>query len=88
MARGSRATAVAKVGTALEPLLNAQLCDTYTNRDYEVILDVLYGLFSQEAALRVRVFDPFIADAQRAPLVTPRMLAERIEALLGANANA
>lgn len=62
--------------------------DTYTNRDYEVILDVLYGLFSRESAEKVRVFDPFVANAQRAPLVTPRMLTERLEALLTEQASA
>jgi hypothetical protein len=66
----------------------AQLSDTYTSHDYEVILDVLYGLFSRESAGKVRVFDPFVADALQAPLVTPRMLTERLEAMLGEYASA
>lgn len=69
-----------------DPPDQAQLSDTYTSRDYEIILDVLYGLFNRESADKVRVFDPFVADSRRAPLVTPRMLTERLEALLSENA--
>lgn len=71
-----------------ETIDQMQLCDTYTSREYEVILDVLYGLFSRDNAEKVRVFDPFVADAKRAPLVTPRMLTERLESLLNEHANA
>jgi hypothetical protein len=65
-----------------------QLSDTFTSRDFEVILDVLYGLFSRESAEKVRVFDPFVADSQQAPLVTPRMLTQRIEALIAEHTDA
>jgi hypothetical protein len=69
-----------------EQLDQAQLSDTYTSRDYEIILDVLYGLFSRESAEKVRVYDPFVADARRAPLVTPRMLTDRLETFLSERA--
>jgi hypothetical protein len=81
----TKTEAVSQVAETSE---QAQLSDTYTSRDYEVILDVLYGLFSRENADKARVFDPFVADSQRAPLVTPRMLTERLESLLNEQANA
>jgi hypothetical protein len=71
-----------------ETIDQIQLCDTYTSHEYEIILDVLYGLFSRDNAEKVRVFDPFVADPKRAPLVTPPMLTERLESLLNELANA
>lgn len=58
------------------------LSDTYTAHDYEVILDFLYGLYNEDDAIKVRVFDPFVSDTKCTPWVTPRMLTERIESLL------
>jgi hypothetical protein len=62
--------------------------DTYSEREYEVALDLLYGLFSREDAEVVRVYDPFIADVRQAPLITPRMLTRRLEAILAKRASA
>lgn len=73
---------VASVDEATVQVDQVPFYDTYTTRDYEVVLDILYGLFGRQEARKVRVFDPFIDDAQAVPLVTPRMLVDRIEAHL------
>jgi hypothetical protein len=66
----------------------ALFSDGYGHRDYDVMLDLLYGLYSDEEADNVRVFDPFVHDLRRASLITPRMLTQRIEALASEHANA
>jgi hypothetical protein len=52
------------------------------------MLDLLYGLYADEEADSVRVFDPFVRDLRRASLITPRMLTQRIEALASEHTNA
>ena len=66
----------------------AVFSDGYGHRDYEVMLDLLYGLYSEEEADRVCVFDPFVQDLRGASLITPRMLTQRIEVLASEHANA
>lgn len=83
-----RARTKTSEGAAENPAVDGNFSDGYCRRDYEVILDLLYGLYTEKEAGTVRVFDPFAGDTRRAPMVTPLMLAERIESLIDKNADA
>lgn len=78
----------ATIASRAEDVGDPSFSDSYSLRDYEVILDLLYGLFDEVEATRIRVFDPFVDDTCRAALMTPRALVDRIEALIARQTDA